>query len=85
MEKLILIERGKFWFIGKSKNKFNLTKFYINNFDDLKKIFKFSKQNFVLQVCNFKIKKLNYNFYINNKKVKKADVIKILEKCKKEF
>ena len=82
---MIFVEAGQFWFIRKNKNKFNLTKFCINDFDDLKKIFKFSKQNFVLQVCNFKIKKLNYNFYINNKKVRKADVIKILEKCKKEF
>jgi len=85
MEKLVLIEAGQFWFINKSKNKFNLTKFAISNFDDLKKVFKFSKQNFILQICNYKIKKLNYNFYINNKKVKKVDVIKILEKCKKEF
>ena len=82
---MILVKSGQFWFIGKNKNKFNLTKFYINNFSDLKKIFKFSKQNFVLQVCNFKIKKLNYNFYINNKKVRKADVLQILKNCKKEF
>ena len=82
---MIFVEAGQFWFIGKSKNKFNLTKFAVNDFDDLKKIFKFNKENFVLQICNFKIKKLNYNFYVNNKKVRKKDVLQILEKCKKEF
>jgi len=82
---MILIEAGQFWFIGKSKNKFNLTKFTINDFNDLKKIFKFSKENWILEICNYKVKKINYNFYINNKRVTKKEVVKLFEKCKKEF
>jgi hypothetical protein len=56
-----------------------LEKGAIATFDDLKKKFHFSKENFVIYVNNNKIKKLNYNFFINDKKVTKKDVIKVLK------
>ena len=83
--KLIYFERGHFWFKNASKNKFDLTAFAVEKFDDLKRIFKFSKENWILEICNYKVKKINYNFFINSKRVTKKEVVKLLEKCKKEF
>jgi len=83
--KLIYFEKGQFWKKGQSKTKFNLTKFAVKDFNDLKKIFKFSKENWILEICNYKVKKINYNFYINNKRVTKKEVVDLFKKCKKEF
>ena len=37
--------KGNWWYKGNNKLKFELNKFVVEKFDDLKKIFKFSKQN----------------------------------------
>ena len=75
---MIKIEKGYWWFKN-SKVKFLLDKFYIENFNDLKKIFKFSNQNFEIVIRNQKIKKIGYNFFLNGKKVVKNDVVKLLK------
>ena len=70
--------KGNWWYKGNNKLKFELNKCVVEKFDDLKKIFKFSKQNWELIVNEKKIKKLNYNFYIDNKRVTKKEIIKII-------
>ena len=80
---MTIINSGKWWYKGLSKNKFNLTKFTIENFNDLKKIFKFSKQNWELFINNKKIKKVNYNFYINGRRTNKKEIINLIEGEKK--
>ena len=85
MMKLIYFEKGRFWFKGTADNKFDLTAFAVSSFDDLKKIFKFKNENWILEICNYKVKKINYNFYINNKRVTKKEVVDLFKKCKKEF
>ncbi len=73
---MIKIESGEWW-SKNSKVKFFLDKFYINEFDDLKKIFKFKNVNFKLQIKNKEIKKIGYNFFVNGKKAKKKDIINL--------
>jgi len=75
---MVTITSGKWWFVGNANNKFKLDKFVVNNFDDLKKIFKFSKQNWIIVVNNKVIKKFNYNFFIDGKRSTKNQVIKVL-------
>jgi hypothetical protein len=75
---MIKIEGGCWWYAGASKIKFPLTKGYVEKFDDLKKMFKFSKENFVLKIKGFHFKKIGYNFFINGKKVRKEEVLKRL-------
>jgi hypothetical protein len=77
--KIIVIDGGYWWFKSSSNLKFNLTKFGIEKFDDLKKIFKFKRDNFVLFYKKYKIKKINYNFFINGKRVTKNKILEILE------
>jgi len=83
--KLIYFEKGQCWFKNAADNKFDLTAFAVSCFDDLKKVFKFNRENWILEICNYKVKKINYNFFINSKRVTKAKVIELFEKCKKEF
>ena len=73
---MIKIDSGCWWFKN-SKIRFELTKFYINEFDDLKKIFKFNLENFKLQIKNKEIKKIGYNFFVNGKKAKKKEIINL--------
>ena len=76
---MIKIESGEWW-SKNSKVKFFLDKFYINEFDDLKKIFKFNLENFKLQIKNKEIKKIGYNFFVNGKKATKKDIINLFQK-----
>ena len=73
---MIKIESGKWWYKN-SDVKFLLDKFYIQNFDDLKKIFKFKNVNFKLQIKNKEIKKIGYNFFVNGKKATKKEIINL--------
>jgi len=82
MEKVIVINGGEFWYKNEADNKLRVDKFAIRKFDDLKKVFKFSRENFTLNIANNTLKKIAYNFYINNKKVTKKEVIKFLENNK---
>ena len=77
---MIVVTKGFWWFIGNHQNKFKLDRFGINNFDDLKKIFKFNKQNWSIEIDGKTITKYGYNFFVDSKKVKKEQIIKILNK-----
>ena len=79
---MIMINKGNWWY-PKSKIKFNLNKFFINDFEDLKKIFKFKNQNFKIYINNIELKKIGYNFFLNKKRVRKKDIIKLLSTLKK--
>ena len=70
------VTKGCWWFKN-SKIRFELTKFYINEFDDLKKIFKFKNVNFKLYIKGKEIKKITYNFFIDGKKATKKEIINL--------
>ncbi len=67
-----------YWWYANSKIRFNLDKFFIEKFDDLKKIFKFKNQNFKIYINGIELKKIGYNFFLNKRKVRKEDVIQFL-------
>lgn len=71
---------GGCWWYPNSAVKFNLPKFFIEDFTDLKKAFKFKKENFKIYINNAEVKKLGYNFFLNSKKVRKKDIINFLDK-----
>ena len=76
---MIKIQKGYWWYVG-SKIRFPLNKFFIEKFDDLKKIFKFKNQNFKIYINGIELKKIGYNFFLNKRKVRKEDVIQFLSK-----
>ena len=51
------IESEKWWFKN-SKTRFKLTRFYVEKFDDLKEIFKFKNEDFILFIKREEIKNI---------------------------
>ena len=76
------VTKGCWWFKN-SKIRFELTKFYIQSFVALKKIFTFKTENFRLEIEGVEVKKIGYNFFMDGKRVTKKDIVYFINKNSK--